>query len=74
MHDQQDPAAIYGRFERTLLTVDRPAAQEYFEKISEVGLAGLDNILTDYEIFLFTAMLVNVREIRELKDILDNLL
>ena len=58
MHDQQDPAAIYGRFVRTLLTDDRPVAQEYFEKLREVELAGLDYILTDYEVFLFAALLV----------------
>lgn len=74
--NSQDPAQIYWRFQRTLMTDYQPVAEQYFVKASElVPTVELEtgDILTAYEVFLFAGLLVNIREIRELKARLEKL-
>lgn len=74
--NSQNPAEIYWRFQRTLMTDYQPAAKQYFVKLSElVPTVELEtgDILTAYEVSLFAGLLVNIREIRELKARLEKL-
>ncbi len=64
------PEAITDRMYRTVLTDYQPHLKAQFQKASELipELESLDDILNEYEIFLLAGVLVNIREIRELKE------
>lgn len=69
------PQSIHNRMYRTVLTDDQPFLELQFQKASALlpELEELNEILMEYEIFLLAGLLVNTREITELKERIDEL-
>ena len=64
------PAAIFGRFRRTLLTDDQPFADELLarsnERLPDIR-AEFEGDLMEYEMFLLAGLLANMQLIEDLK-------
>lgn len=65
------PAAIFGRFRRTLLTDDQPFADILLarsnERLPKIQ-AEFEGDLMEYEMFLLAGLLANMQLIEELKE------